>query len=381
MNLVIHDLSTEQWNSISDTFGDCTVISDNGTIRPCVGCFSCWAKTPGKCVVRDGYGDMGQLIHEADEVVVISRYTYGGFSGFVKNVFDRCLSYVLPQFEITGEETHHQKRYDEDKPFTFIFYGQDISEENKESAGRYVKAVCTNIRGYVKDVQFRECEDKTLEHKGGKVPAAGGTVLLNASMRYANGNTAVLAELLSKKLNNQPESVALGKHLRDMRELLVKLEDASCIVLCAPLYVDGLPSQLIKLMELFEREYDGGSKRIYVLSNMGLYEPEQLANLFSAVREWCSVMGFEYCGGLGVSAGELIGTLLKSIRLGMWPTKKVAEGMSRLAEAVNSQNRMEEMLAGPHGFPRWLYIQIANRNWNSIAKKNGIKPEDLYRRM
>ena len=54
------------------------------------------------------------------EVVVISKYTYGGFSGSVKGVFDRCLGYVLPQFEITKGETHHKKRFDEDKPFTFI---------------------------------------------------------------------------------------------------------------------------------------------------------------------------------------------------------------------------------------------------------------------
>ena len=76
---------------------------------------------------------MGSLIHHVDEGVVISRYTYGGFSGFVKNVFDRCLGYVLSQFEVAGGETHHQKRYDEDKPFTFIFYGHDLNEDEKNS--------------------------------------------------------------------------------------------------------------------------------------------------------------------------------------------------------------------------------------------------------
>ena len=48
------------------------------------GCFSCRSKTPGQCIVRDGYENMGALIHQADEVIVISRYTFGGFSVFVK---------------------------------------------------------------------------------------------------------------------------------------------------------------------------------------------------------------------------------------------------------------------------------------------------------
>ncbi|MCQ2563222.1 MAG: flavodoxin family protein [Mogibacterium sp.] len=159
MGLLIHDLSSEEWTRVSREYDGWDIVSDNGSIRPCVGYFSCWNRDPGRCAIKDGYDNMGSLIHHADEVVVISRYTYGGFSGFVKNVFDRCLGYVLPQFEVAGGETHHQKRYDEDKPFTFIFYGHDLNEDEKNSARRYVTAVCANIRGHVKDVIFRECED------------------------------------------------------------------------------------------------------------------------------------------------------------------------------------------------------------------------------
>jgi hypothetical protein len=71
-------------------------------------------------VIKDGFNRMGERIHKADKVTVISRYTYGGFSGAVKNVFDRSLGYVLPQFEISGNETHHKRRYDEDKAEAFM---------------------------------------------------------------------------------------------------------------------------------------------------------------------------------------------------------------------------------------------------------------------
>ena len=381
MNLVIHDLSEKEWNKVSAEYESWKVVSDNGNIRPCIGCFCCWRKTPGECVIKDGYENLGALIHHADEVTVISRYTYGGFSAFVKNAFDRCIGYVLPQFEVIKGETHHKKRYDEDKAFTFIFYGHELSMEQKESARQYVEAVCANIRGHVEDLIFRVCEEKTPVPERITKAEPRSVVLLNGSMRNIKGNSAKFARKLKASLNTDPEIIDLREHLDDVSGLVQELEKTETIVLCMPLYVDGLPAQLIRLMETFRREYRGGKARIYLLANMGLYESKQLRNLFSAVRQWCADMDFEYCGGLGISAGELIGTLIDQKSFDNISNKKVIEGIECLAEAVNSGKVMEDIFAEPHHFPRWLYIAIANTNWNRLAKKAGIRPIDLYKRL
>ena len=381
MNLVIHDLNAEAWETVCRNYEGWNVVSERGTIRPCVGCFSCWNRTPGQCIVKDGYEHMGALLHEAEEVHVISRYTYGGFSGFVKNVFDRSLGYVLPQFEVIRGETHHRKRYEEDKPFTFFFYGPDLSEEEKESARRYVNAVCANIRGYVKAVRFQRSGDRPVPVPRPEDGNSGKVLLLNASMRSENGNTAKLARELSARIALESETAALKQYLNKPDELLCRLEKASALVLCMPLYVDGLPSQLIRFLETAEREYRGGAKRVYVLANMGLYESRQLVNLFGAVRQWCGRMQFSYCGGLGVSAGELVGVLMQHIPFAVGPTKTMARCMDALADAVNRGDAAEELYAEPYRFPRSLYIFIANTNWNTTARKNGIRPKDLYRRL
>ena len=380
-NLIIHDLNEKEWDRIREKYDGWNVIADHGTIHPCIGCFSCWNKDPGRCVIKDGYQDMGSLIHEAGEVTVISRYTCGGFSGFVKNVIDRCLGYVLPQFEVVKGETHHKKRYEEDKPFTFIFHGHDLNNKEKAAAERYVRAVCANIRGHVKEVIFRETDETFAANVSGELPAAGRTVILNGSMRTANGNSAKLAKKLAEQLVVETEIINLKDYLNDLPQLVSQLEDVRTIVLCMPLYVDGLPSQVIRLLEQFEKNYTGRPKRIYVLANMGLYESSQLHNLFDVVRQWCVKMKFPYCGGLGVSAGELLGTLMESLPFAFPPNTKAAQGMERLAEAINNEDVIGNILAEPYLFPRWLYILIANVNWNRTAKRNGISPEDLYRQL
>ena len=380
MNLLIHDLNKEEFVRIADQYKDCTIVSDEGTIRPCVGCFSCWNKTPGQCIVKDGYDNMGYLIHHADEVKVISRYTYGGFSSFVKNVFDRSLGYVLPHFELVNGESHHQKRYPEVKPYTFIFYGHNLSEEEKENAIRYVKAVATNMRTEVKDVIFEE-KDKDEVRRNTEAETSGKIVLLNASMRSADGNSAALAKELQKRINRKSELINLSMYLNKPDELVKELEDVETLVLCTPLYVDGLPSQLIRLMETYERNYTGKAKKIYVLANMGLYESKQLVNLLSQTKKWCELMNFEYNGSVAIGAGELVGGLMKAIPLEKGFTKKIAEAEDKLAKAIDDNSKIDDIYTGTESFPRFLYMAIANSGWKRMAKANGIDPKELFRKL
>ena len=190
-----------------------------------------------------------------------------------------------------------------------------------------------------------------------------------------------MARELTKRLNAECETIPLPKYLNKLSELITLVQDAETLILCMPLYVDGLPSQLIRFMQKCEAEYQGGKKKIYVLANMGLYESSQLVNLFTAVRKWCIKMDFEYCGGLGASAGELLGTVAEHIPLAVGPGRNASRGMDRLAEAINKHASIEDIFVEPFMFPRKLYIQIANRNWNNLARKNGISPKELYRQL
>ena len=64
-----------------------------------------------------------------------------------------------------------------------------------------------------------------------------------------------------------------------------------------------------------------------------------------------------------------------------WPLKEVGEGIRQLSEAINNDERIQDLYTGPIRFPRFLYIAIANSGWQRTGKKNGLKKEDLFRKL
>ena len=123
--------------------------------RYCIGCFGCWLKTPGKCIIKDGFEDMGQRLSQVSEFILISKATFGSYSSAVKNVLDRSISYVLPFFEIRNGEMHHGERYHNVLTISALFYGP-MTENEKRTAQKLVKANAVNLNAALGKVHFVE---------------------------------------------------------------------------------------------------------------------------------------------------------------------------------------------------------------------------------
>ena len=371
MNLVIHDFSAEEWSLIADRYKDWKVISDLGGIRPCIGCFCCWTSGTGECVFKDGYHDMCSLIHEADEMVVMSRYTYGGFSSFVKNVFDRSIGYVLPEFETAYGEMHHKRRFSEEKPVTFCFRSDCFTAEDKEKAVRYVNAVCRNLRGTVKDVIFEESAAAADTMENTEAPAErSGILFIECSLRASRSNTRVFLKKLKKHLGLSAHMVSLAS-CADPEKIANAVSRAETVILGIPLYVDGIPASALRVMEIVEKTGTGKGCKIYAVVNNGLYESRQNKNLLSMIRDWCAESGCQYRGGLAIGAGEVVGTLMRGKKWPLWPVKNALSGIMHLAKLIEADRKTEDIYADPYYFPRWLYILIANTNWQRLKKAAG----------
>lgn len=81
-------------------------------IKPCLGCFSCWSKTPGKCCIHDDMQGVIDKILWADVVVWSFPLYYFGLPGQLKTLIDRQLPMSLPFMCTETESGGHPSRYD-----------------------------------------------------------------------------------------------------------------------------------------------------------------------------------------------------------------------------------------------------------------------------
>ena len=160
MNLIIHDLTQAECKKLGLIFGeDEKVIDNTSRIHDCTGCFGCWLKTPGRCVVEDDCQRIGELLSKAERLVIISKCTFGGYSSFVKGVLERTISYLLPFLKVSEDRMRHESRYVHSFSVKVIFYGEDISMAERETAVELVyanaRAYCAKVEGvyFIKDTE------------------------------------------------------------------------------------------------------------------------------------------------------------------------------------------------------------------------------------
>ncbi len=109
-----------------------TIVLNSDEIKPCLGCFSCWVKTPGLCIItNDDANRVSRAQMRADVVVILSKLTYGGFSADIKAFLDRCIPNISPFFETYHGEMHHKMRYEKFPYWIAVGYGESTEEERQ----------------------------------------------------------------------------------------------------------------------------------------------------------------------------------------------------------------------------------------------------------
>jgi multimeric flavodoxin WrbA len=75
-------------------------------IHPCMGCFSCWTKTPGRCAVQDDMQEIYEDILEADVIVESLPLYFAGMPSRMRMLTERCLLFTR-RYEGSPEDTFH----------------------------------------------------------------------------------------------------------------------------------------------------------------------------------------------------------------------------------------------------------------------------------
>lgn len=94
----------------------------------------------------------------------------------------------------------------------------------------------------------------------------------------------------------------------DHERILAQLRDADTAVFCLPLYVDGVPSHVLRFLEEMEAFCRENSLRLRVccVANNGFIEGRQNEPLMQTFERFCARAGLDWAGGVGVGGGVML---------------------------------------------------------------------------
>ena len=94
----------------------------------------------------------------------------------------------------------------------------------------------------------------------------------------------------------------------DHERVLGQFKDADAAVFVLPLYVDGIPSHVLRFLtkaEAFCRE-NGRKFSVYCVANNGFIEGRQNEPLMRHFEHFCERAGLEWGGGVGIGGGVML---------------------------------------------------------------------------
>ncbi len=129
MKVILHDLDRTYDALIGSKCG--RAIAADGKYAPCQGCFGCWTKHPAECGMKDSLRQVCRLLGQADELTIVTKNLYGGYSAAVKNVLDRSIGTSTPFSTYRGGQMHHTLRYGKHELWRVIVWGEITAEEKE----------------------------------------------------------------------------------------------------------------------------------------------------------------------------------------------------------------------------------------------------------
>ena len=209
--------------------------------------------------------------------------------------------------------------------------------------------------------------------------------IINGSPKKERSNSHYLADelvkLLDKKVNSK--EYYIGNIMKD-HSILDSIVSCKSIIFVSPLYADCLPSTMLDFMSAFEdfvKTKSNIKPHMYCIINCGFFEGIQNKIAINIMENYCKRLGFNWRFGIGVGGGEFIGGS-KNLPLDSKMKRPVYDAFLTLKNDIeeNSDKKAENIFVSPN-MPEFIYKFAGNMGWKTQAKKNGLKPKELYKKI
>lgn len=143
----------------------------------------------------------------------------------------------------------------------------------------------------------------------------------------------------------------------------------------------SVPSHTLKI--LIELENTIKRKQVnhlvlYAIINCGFFDGKHCDVAFRIMESWCEHSGVKFGGGIGQGAGEMLGRT-KNIPFNRGPFRNLEKALQKLIKRMESVEAFEVTYLSPY-FPQFLFRFLATLHWNGLARKNGLRKIDIFRR-
>jgi hypothetical protein len=126
-------------------------------LQYCLGCWTCWWKTPGICKIRDDAEIIFRSVINADFVIFASPLIAGFTSSVLKKITDRLIVLLHPYIELRNGECHHLKRYDKYPELGLLLKKEeDTDDEDLKIIGDIYDRLALNFHSRIK---YLKCID------------------------------------------------------------------------------------------------------------------------------------------------------------------------------------------------------------------------------
>lgn len=159
---------------------------------------------------------------------------------------------------------------------------------------------------------------------------------------------------------------------------LAQIACSDALALVFPLYVDSIPSHLLRLLVSLEESKDlNHGMTVYCIVNNGFFEGTQNHIAIRQVKNWCAAANLNWGQGVGIGAGEML-PFTANVPLKHGPNKKIGYAISDLAASLLNKRSGKDCFVSPD-WPRFLWrMQSTKFFWMPRARQNGLKRQDLF---
>jgi multimeric flavodoxin WrbA len=229
-------------------------------IKACIGCWSCWVKTPGRCVFKDAMVECYSDYVNSDKVILVMDTAQGFINHQAKVFIDRTIPHYHPYIEIVDGECHHKARYEHYPEMHFYFDEQLLNQEEAQVIEDYLYRTAYHFQSKayrihknptwtLKEMEPRKACNKLL--KPNATEPVSKLILYNGSPRLSGSNTTIILEAISDTFGPNME-------IRDLKQKQMWAQWTSdfpqdqAVIFVLPLYVHAMPSHVMAFIEMLQ---------------------------------------------------------------------------------------------------------------------------------